>query len=61
MNIILKGLYGNNKTINPDLRGRTFIIAELKAGVVLSDSGVFITLNDSKFIKYLEGYFKNES
>lgn len=61
MNLILKGIHLKGKNTNYDDRGKTFLIGEVKAGIVLSDNGTFVTFTDTKFINYLKEYFKNES
>lgn len=61
MNIILKGLYASSKKIPFELRGRTYEIARVKAGLTLSGHKKFqaiLTLSDSKLSKRLKYFFE---
>lgn len=61
MKVKIKGMYGRNRTIPEDLRGRTLDIVTLKCGVILSDDGLSLLISDTKLSKALKEYFKLRS
>lgn len=48
MKITIKGIHLRNKKVDEDLRGRSYIIGEITAGVDLTDEGLILTITNNK-------------